>query len=85
MPSKTVIVGSAAGLHARSAALIASAASEFDARVQIATMGGDFVDASSTLGVMTLGAGEGSKVIITSEDAAAVEKIAALVERDLGS
>ena len=39
MPSKTVIVGSAVGLHARPAALIAEAAGELDSDVYLAVPG----------------------------------------------
>ncbi|WP_404371053.1 HPr family phosphocarrier protein [Kytococcus sedentarius] len=83
MASKTVTVGSAVGLHARPAAVIAAAAGEVEADVQIALAGGDPVDASSSLMIMTLGAGQGAEVTVTSDDEAAVEKIAGLVEQDL--
>jgi phosphocarrier protein HPr len=83
MPTKTVNVGSAVGLHARPAAIISEAASELDAEVTLATPGGEPVDASSALLIMTLGAGCGDAVEVTSDDAAALEKIAALVEQDL--
>jgi phosphocarrier protein HPr len=83
MPTQTVNVGSAVGLHARPAALIADAASELDAEVTLAVPGGDPVDASSALLIMTLGAGKGDPVEISSDDQAALEKIAALVAQDL--
>lgn len=83
MASKTVTVGSAVGLHARPAAVIAAAAGEVEADVQIALAGGDPVDASSSLMIMTLGAEQGAQVTVTSDDEAAVEKVAALVEQDL--
>ncbi|QRO86598.1 HPr family phosphocarrier protein [Kytococcus sedentarius] len=83
MASKTVTVGSAVGLHARPAAVIAAAAGEVEADVQIALAGGDPVDASSSLMIMTLGAEQGAEVTVTSDDEAAAEKVAALVEQDL--
>ena len=83
MASKTVTVGSAVGLHARPAAVIAAAAGEVEADVQVALAGGDPVDASSSLMIMTLGAEQGAQVTVTSDDEAAVEKVAALVEQDL--
>lgn len=83
MPTKSVTVGSAVGLHARPAALISEAAGELDAEVTLAKPGGDPVDASSALLIMTLGAGKGDTVEVTSEDQAALDKIAALVEQDL--
>ena len=83
MPTQTVNVGSAVGLHARPAALIAEAASELDAEVTLAVPDGEPVDASSALLIMTLGAGKGDPVEVSSEDPAALEKIAAMVAEDL--
>ncbi|GAB2477303.1 HPr family phosphocarrier protein [Luteococcus sediminum] len=83
MASKTVTVGSSVGLHARPAAIIAEAAGEFDDEVTLAVDGEEAVDASSPLLIMTLGAEKGAQVTVESDNAEAVEKIAALVERDL--
>jgi len=83
MPSKTVTVGSAVGLHARPAAIISEAAGDLDAEVNLAVPGGEPVDASSALLIMTLGAGKGDTVEVSSDDQAAVDAIAALVEKDL--
>ncbi len=78
MPSKSVVVGSAVGLHARPAAIIAEAAGELGSEVTI-----NGVDASSSLLIMTLGAGNGDTVEVAGDDQEAVDKIAALVEQDL--
>ena len=83
MPSKTVTVGSSVGLHARPAGVIAAAAADFGAPVPLSLVGGDAVDAGSALMIMTLGAGAGTEVVVESDDPAAVETIAALVEADL--
>ncbi len=83
MPTRTVSVGSAVGLHARPAALIAEAAADLDAEVQIGTPGGDAVDASSALLIMTLGAAKGDQVEVSSDDASAMDTIADMVEKDL--
>jgi len=83
MPTKTVVVGSSVGLHARPAQLIAQAAEELDAEVLIGIPGGDPVDASSSLMIMTLGAGPGDTVEVSSDDESALETIAAMVEKDL--
>ncbi|MEP6816305.1 MAG: HPr family phosphocarrier protein [Marmoricola sp.] len=83
MPTRTVTVGSAVGLHARPAAIIAEAAGELDSEVTLATTGGEPVDASSSLLIMTLGAGKGDTVEVAGDDQAAVDAIAALVEKDL--
>ena len=86
MASKTVIVGSAVGLHARPAAIIAEAAEAYDDEILLTLVGGDDdegVDAASSLMIMTLGAEKGSEVIVESDNEEAVEKIAALIEKDL--
>ena len=83
MHTVTVTVGSAVGLHARPAAIISEAAAELDSEVLIGVPGDEGVDASSALLIMTLGASQGTEVVVESDDAAAVEKIAALVESDL--
>lgn len=78
MPSKSVVVGSSVGLHARPAALISEAAAGLDSTVTI-----NGVDASSALMIMTLGAGFGDTVEVEGDDEAAVEAIATLVATDL--
>ena len=83
MPTKTVIVGSAVGLHARPAAIISEKAGELESEVLIGLPGDEPVDASSALLIMTLGAEKGAAVEVSGNDAAAVEVIAALVEQDL--
>lgn len=83
MHTRTVTVGSAVGLHARPAAIISEAVGELGTEITIGIPGGSVVDASSSLLIMTLGAGKGAAVEVSGEDAAAVDKIAALVEQDL--
>ncbi|WP_151081749.1 HPr family phosphocarrier protein [Nocardioides cynanchi] len=83
MPTKSVIVGSAVGLHARPAALISEAAGELDSEVTIGMPGGDPVDASSALMIMTLGAAKGDTVEVSGDNEADVDTIAAMVEKDL--
>jgi len=83
MPTKSVVVGSAVGLHARPAAIISEAAADLDHEVLIGLPGDEAVDASSALLIMTLGAGKGATVEISGDDQAAVDVIAALVEKDL--
>ena len=83
MPSKTVKVGSSVGLHARPAAIIAEAAEGLDTEVTLAVPGEEPVDAASSLLIMTLGAACGDQVEVASEDQAALDTIAALVEKDL--
>ena len=86
MASKTVTVGSAVGLHARPAAVVADAASEYDDDIILTLAGdedGEEADAASSLMIMALGAEKGDQVTVTSDNAEAVEKIAALIESDL--
>lgn len=83
MPSKTVTVGSAVGLHARPAAVIAEAVVNAGVPVTLSLDGGDPVDAGSAIMIMTLDAGNGAQVTVEADDAAVLEQIAALVESDL--
>lgn len=83
MATISVKVGSAVGLHARPATIIAEKASELDADVTLATPGGETVDADSALLIMTLGVSMGDVVIVTSDDDAAAQTIADLVVLDL--
>jgi phosphocarrier protein HPr len=83
MPSTTVTVGSAIGLHARPAAIIADAVVEAGVPVTLSMDGGEPVDAGSALMIMTLGAGNGAQVTVDSDDEAAMRKIADLVVQDL--
>ena len=83
MTTKTVTVGSAVGLHARPAAIIAEKAGELGSPVTLAKTGGMAVDASSALMIMTLGAKKGDEVEVSGDDEQAVATIAGLVEQDL--
>lgn len=83
MPTKTVIVGSSIGLHARPAAIIAEAVTNAGAEVTLSLDGGEPVDAGSALMIMTLGAGNGAQVTVFSEDQAALDTVAGLVQQDL--
>ena len=83
MPSKTVTVGSAVGLHARPAALIAEAVGKSGVPVTLAAPGGIPVDAGSPLMIMTLGAKQGTEVTVSSDDEAVLDHIADMVAADL--
>ncbi|BBX49632.1 MULTISPECIES: HPr family phosphocarrier protein [Mycobacteriaceae] len=83
MPSKNVVVGSAIGLHARPAAIIAEAVVNAGVPVTLSMDGGEPVDAGSALMIMTLGAGKGAEVTVESEDEGAMNTVADLVEKDL--
>ncbi|KQU34736.1 MULTISPECIES: HPr family phosphocarrier protein [Nocardiaceae] len=83
MPSTTVTVGSAIGLHARPAAVIAEAVADSGVDVTLEVEGEEAVDGGSALMIMTLGATKGTEVTITSDDQATLDKVAALVASDL--
>lgn len=78
MPTTSATVGSAVGLHARPAAIIAEAAEGLSGSVTI-----NGVDASSSLMIMTLGAKKGDTVEVAGDAQGDVDAIVALVERDL--
>ena len=83
MPTVTVTVGSAVGLHARPASIISEKASELASEVLLSLPGQEPVDASSALLIMTLGAGNGVQVEVSGSSEDDVRTIAALVEQDL--
>ena len=76
-------VGSAVGLHARPAALIAEAVSKSGVPVTLATPGGNAIDAGSPLMIMTLGAKQGTEVTVSSDDETVLGQIADMVAADL--
>ncbi len=82
-PKRTVTVANLAGLHMRAVAMIVSEARKFKARVVIA-MGGQEVEATEMLQLMTLGAAQGEKLSLEGfgdEAQAAVEAIEQLFLR----
>lgn len=83
MPTKSVVVGSSVGLHARPAAIISEAVVTAGVPVTLALEGGEAVDAGSALMIMTLGAGKGAQVVVETDDPAVLAQIAELVEKDL--
>ncbi len=86
MPTRTVTVASSVGLHARPAALLASAVNDSGLDVTVALPGGDPVDAGSILEVMTLGAAHGDTVTLSADGDGAegvLDSLVALLSRDL--
>lgn len=79
MASRTTTIASSVGLHARPAALFVQQATESGLDVQIARPGEDPVDATSILGVMTLGAKHGETVELTAGGETADEVLDGLV------
>ena len=86
MAERTVKIASSSGLHARPASIFAKAAGEQPATVTIEKVGGNAVQASSILMLMTLGAGHGDEVVLRAEGDGAEESVNALgdlLETDL--
>ncbi len=85
MSSRTVIVASVVGLHARPASLFAQAAAQAGVPVTLTSASGKTVNAASILGVLSLGIGHGETVTISAEGEGADEALDGLVvllERD---
>jgi len=83
--SSAVTVEHDKGLHARPASVFVQTASEFEAEVRVANPEGDTADATSSIGVISLGVEPGDRIEITADgtDAdRAVERLVTLVERD---
>ncbi len=86
MSTRTVVIASSVGLHARPAALFVQAATETGLDVEIAKTGEEPVDATSILAVMALGARHGEEVTLTADgdgSAEALDSLVSLLERDL--
>ena len=88
MASKQAVVGSAIGLHARPAAIIADKAGEYDDDILLSKVGSseEPVDAASPLMIMTLGAKHGDGVTLSTEDdsaGAVLDSLVELLSRDL--
>lgn len=85
MISRTAVVASASGLHARPAATFANAADETGFDIAL-IFNGEEADAASLMDIMTLGVKHGDEVTLTCEDDAAadaLDSLVALLARDL--
>ena len=79
---RTVAITNSRGLHARAAAKLVALAERYSACLNV-SKGGQSVPACSIMGLMMLGAGQGSEIVIEAEgwDAKeALEAVAGLVE-----
>ena len=86
MVERTVRLGSKSGLHARPAAIFVQNAKGFQCQIML-SKDEKRVNAKSILSVLTLGAEQGEQVVLHADGAdaqTAVDKLAALLERDLG-
>ncbi len=84
--TKTAEINKSAGLHVRPARELSDRANKFDCTISIredSSPEADAVDAKSIMQLLTLGAGKGTKLVISAEgeDAEkAVEEISELIE-----
>jgi phosphocarrier protein HPr len=87
MVQRVVTVGSASGLHARPARLFVKAAAAEPVEVTLTVAGKRPAKAASMLGVLALGALQGTEVTLAADDGdggeAAVARLAALLATDL--
>ncbi|TMA59706.1 MAG: HPr family phosphocarrier protein [Deltaproteobacteria bacterium] len=63
---KTIEIKNKLGLHARASALLVQTVNKFSAQVSL-SVDGQTVDGRSILGVMTLGAPQGSKILVEAQ------------------
>lgn len=80
MATRSVVVASRIGLHARPASLFAQAAAQAGILVTITSSPGKTVNAASILGVLSLGIGHGETVTISAEGDGADDAINSLSE-----
>lgn len=85
MPSRTAVIASSVGLHARPATLFTKKVSAAGIPVTLGKEGGKTVNAASMLAVMALGAKHGEEVVVTAEGEGAdavLEDLVAFLETD---
>ncbi|QNO13809.1 HPr family phosphocarrier protein [Alkalicella caledoniensis] len=79
MTEMKLTVTNKTGLHARPAALLVQTASKFTSEITISKGEGD-VNAKSIMGIMALGANEGTEVTLKASGADEQEALAAIKE-----
>jgi phosphocarrier protein len=80
---RSVIVTNALGMHARAAARFVRLASSYTSQIKV-TRQGRAIDGKSIMGLLLLAAAKGAEISISADgpdEAAALEALAALVER----
>ncbi len=83
---RTLQIVNRKGLHARASAKFVQTVERFDARVTVARCG-EVVGGSSIMGLLTLGAAQGTSITVSAtgrEAGACIDAIAALVEDRFG-
>lgn len=79
MPNKKVTIKNQLGLHARAASAFVKRSSKFDSEVTL-QKDGQVINGKSILGIMTLAAGYGSELVLSTEGADADKAMLELVE-----
>lgn len=82
MTERSVTVRNRAGIHARPAALIVQTAGKFESNI-IFKKDGEEINAKSIMGIITLGAGYNSEILVAADgadEAEAIEEIHRLFE-----
>jgi phosphotransferase system HPr (HPr) family protein len=87
MPTITLTIGHASGLHARPAAQFVKMAASFPCAITVRNLAKDkpAVNAKSVLSVITQGVSQGHQVEVTAEGDRAEEALAALQELVAGN
>ncbi|HPE36167.1 MAG TPA: HPr family phosphocarrier protein [Spirochaetales bacterium] len=83
MVERATVIKNRAGIHARPAALIVQTAGKYKSRVFL-DKDGERVNAKSIMGIITLGAGYDTKIVVVAEgedEEAAAEAVAQLFDR----
>ena len=84
--SRDLLIVNRKGLHARATAKFVQCAERYDAALTV-TRGGETVGGTSIMGILTLGAGIGTTILVAAEGpqaAEALDAIAALVAARFG-
>ncbi len=88
MIRQTILVENKLGLHARAAAKLVRLASRFSSEIYLSRQGvRQQIDSKSILGVLMLGAGEGTRLVVTiqgEDESEAGEAIRRLFEGKFG-
>lgn len=79
MEKKDYVITSETGIHARPATMLVQSASKFESDIELA-FDGKSVNLKSIMGVMSLGAGEGSEVSIVVDGSDEEQAISAIEE-----
>jgi phosphocarrier protein HPr len=79
MLRRAVLIQNVRGLHARAAARFVKLAAQFDATV-VVSKGGVDVPAQSLMGLLMLGAAQGSEITLSASGPAAEVVLAALID-----